>query len=108
MRKRPTLKTIGQMAGLSHVAVSKALRDAPDISDATKARVRKIAVEVGYTPNIAARNLYLQRTNSIGMVVPAMEINTAYNRIFNEISAKAAALDFCVLLGSSQIGRAHV
>ncbi len=101
MRKRPTLKTIGQMAGLSHVAVSKALRDAPDISGATKARVRKIAEEVGYTPNIAARNLYLQRTNSIGMVVPAMEINTAYNRIFNEISAKAAALDFCVLLGSS-------
>ena len=34
MRKRPTLKTIGQMAGLSHVAVSKALRDAPDISAA--------------------------------------------------------------------------
>ena len=91
MGNRPTLKTIGQLAGLSHVAVSKALRDAPDISEATKARVKKIAREVGYTPNLAARNLYLQRTSTIGMVVPAMGENTAYDLIFNEVSAAAAA-----------------
>ena len=101
MPNRPTLKTIGQLAGLSHVAVSKALRDAPDISEATKARVRKIAEELGYTPNMAARNLYLQRSSAIGMVVPAMGDNTAYDLIFNEISAAAAALGFCVMLGSS-------
>ena len=45
MPSRPTLKTIGKIAGLSHVAVSKALRDAPDISEATKERVKKIAEE---------------------------------------------------------------
>ena len=44
MPNRPTLKTIGQAAGLSHVAVSKALRDAPDISAATKERVKKIEI----------------------------------------------------------------
>lgn len=101
MQKRPTLKTIAQMTGLSHVAVSKALRDAPDISQATKERVKKIAQEVGYTPNLAARNLYLQRTSTIGMIVPAMGDNTAYDLIFNEVSAAAAARDFCVMLGSS-------
>ena len=92
MPDRPTLKTIGQIAGLSHVAVSKALRDAPDISAATKERVRKIADELGYTPNVAARNLYLRRTSTIGMIVPAMGDNTAYDLIFNEVSAAAAAL----------------
>ena len=101
MPNRLTLKTIGQLAGLSHVAVSKALRDAPDISDATKERVKKIAEELGYTPNVAARNLYLQRTSTIGMVVPAMGDNTAYDLVFNEVSAAAAALGFCVMLGSS-------
>ncbi len=101
MPNRPTLKTIGQMTGLSHVAVSKALRDAPDISDATKERVRKIAAEVGYTPNMAARNLYLQRASTIGMVVPAMGDNTAYDLVFNEVSTAAAALGYCVMLGSS-------
>ena len=102
MRNRPTLKTIGQMAGLSHVAVSKALRDAPDISAATKERVKKIADELGYTPNVAARNLYLKRTTTIGMVVPVMGENTAYDHIFNEISAAAADLGYCVMLGSSR------
>ena len=89
------------MTGLSHAAVSKALRDAPDISAATKARVKRIAEELGYTPNVAARNLYLQRTSTIGMVVPAMGDHTAYDLIFNEISAAAAELDYCVMLGSS-------
>ena len=41
MQNRPTLKTIARLAGVSHVAVSKALRDAPDISAATKERVKK-------------------------------------------------------------------
>lgn len=101
MPNRPTLKTIAQLAGLSHVAVSKALRDAPDISAATKERVKKIADELGYTPNLAARNLYLQRTSTIGMVVPAMGDSTAYDLIFNEVSAAAAEQGFCVMLGSS-------
>lgn len=101
MPNRPTLKTIAQIAGLSHVAVSKALRDAPDISDATKERVKKIAEELGYTPNLAARNLYLQRTGAIGMVVPSMGDNAAYDLIFNEISTAAAELGYCVMLGSS-------
>lgn len=105
MPNRPTLKTIAQMAGLSHVAVSKALRDAPDISSATKERVKKIADDLGYTPNVAARNLYLQRTSTIGMIVPAMGVNTTYDLIFNEISAAAAALDYCVMLGSSHRSR---
>lgn len=101
MANRPTLKTIARLTGLSHVAVSKALRDAPDISAATKERVKKVARELGYTPNVAARNLYLQRTSTIGMVVPAMGDNTAYDLIFNEVSAAASELDFCVMLGSS-------
>lgn len=101
MQNRPTLKSIGKMAGLSHVAVSKALRDAPDISAATKERVRKIAEEVGYMTSAAARNLYLRRTSAIGMIVPAMGENTIYDLVFNEVSAAAAELDFCVMLGSS-------
>ena len=100
MPNRPTLKTIAQRAGLSHVAVSKALRDAPDISAETKERVKQIANDLGYTVNITARNLYLRRTSTIGMIVPAVGGNTAYDLIFNEISAAAAAREFCIMLGS--------
>ena len=102
MSNRPTLKTIAELTGLSQMAVSKALRDAEDISGTTKEKVKKVADELGYTPNVAARNLCSRRCTTIGMVVPEMGADTAYDIIFNEISAAAAKLDYCVMLGSSQ------
>ncbi|MCM1027451.1 MAG: LacI family transcriptional regulator [Roseburia sp.] len=101
MSNRPTIKTIAEQAGVSHVTVSKALRDEPDISVATKEKIKGIAHELGYTPNKAARNLYLKRSGAIGVVVPAMGGDTAYDIVFNEISALAAERDYCVMLGSS-------
>ena len=101
MAGRPTIKTIAKIAGVSHVAVSKALRDAPDISEETKQRIIQIAKDAGYTPNVAARNLNLRKTSTIGMIVPAMGENTAYNAVFNEVSAVAAAHGCSVMLGSS-------
>lgn len=52
MEKKPTIKTIAKLAGVSHVAVSKALHDAPDISSETKARILQIAKEIDYTPSV--------------------------------------------------------
>jgi len=101
MSKRPTIKTIAEIAGVSHVAVSKALRDHTDISKETTARIKKIAEDVGYMPNIAARNLSSHRSTTIGMIVPTMENNTSYNPIFNTISSVAAESGYCVMLGSS-------
>lgn len=100
MDKKPTIKTIAKLAGVSHVAVSHALRGYPDISPATSERIRQIAKEIGYVPNASARSLSSKRPNSIGMIVPAMGADTIYNEIFNTISAKAASLGLSVLLGS--------
>ena len=67
MSNRPTLKTIAELTGLSQMAVSKALRDAEDISGTTKEKVKKVADELGYTPNVAARNLSSRHCTTIGM-----------------------------------------
>lgn len=101
MAKRPTLKMIAEVAGVSHMAVSKALNDAPDISPATKERIKHIAERMGYTPNAAARRLVSQKANTIGMIVPAIGNNTSYSAVFNEISVAAAERGYCVMLGSS-------
>jgi DNA-binding LacI/PurR family transcriptional regulator len=100
MGKRPTIKTIAQIAGVSHVAVSKALRGYPDISKETTEKIKKIAAEIGYTPNAFARNLSLGNTNCIGMIVPDMANDTAYNEVFNAVSISAAKKGLSVLLGS--------
>jgi len=52
------------------MAVSKALRDEPDISAATKTRVRLEADKRGYWPNEAARSLRVKKSGLVGMILP--------------------------------------
>lgn len=66
---KPTLKTIAKLSGLAVATVSRALGDAPDISAATKQKVRKIAQEIGYVPNRAGLRLRTGRTNVISLVL---------------------------------------
>ncbi len=100
MDKKPTIKTIAQLAGVSHVTVSHALRGYPDISAAMTEKIRLIAKDIGYVPNANARSLSSKQSTSIGMIVPAMGADTIYNEVFNAISAEAASRGLSVLLGS--------
>lgn len=65
---RPTLKTIATLAGLSVATVGRALKDAPDIGEETKRRVRELAGQVGYRPNRAGVRLRTGKTNVIALV----------------------------------------
>ena len=66
---RPTLKTIAQETGLAIATVSRALKDAPDIGEETKRRVREVAKRVGYQPNRAGVRLRTGKTNVIALVL---------------------------------------
>lgn len=66
---RPTLKTIAYMTGLGVSTVSRALHDAPDISQATKDRVRLVANQIGYRPNRAGVRLRTGKTNVISLIL---------------------------------------
>ncbi len=67
--KKPTLRTISQLSGLAVPTVSRALNDAPDIGQATKEKVRRIAREIGYVPNRAGVRLRTGKTNVISLVL---------------------------------------
>jgi len=51
MPKPVTMKQIGERVGCSSVAVSKALRNDPEISEETRNKIRQVARELGYRPN---------------------------------------------------------
>ena len=68
--KAITLNDIATRLNVSTVTVSKALRNHPDISAATTKLIKKVAEELGYTPNIMARNLSARKSNTIGVVIP--------------------------------------
>ncbi len=66
---RPTLKTIAGETGLAIATVSRALKDAPDIGEDTKRRVREVAQRLGYRPNRAGVRLRTGKTNVIALVL---------------------------------------
>jgi len=66
---RPTLKTIAAETGLAIATVSRALKDASDISEDTKKRVRETAERLGYRPNRAGVRLRTGKTNVIALVL---------------------------------------
>ena len=64
----PSLKDLAKECGVSVATVSKALNDQPDISAATRERVRAAAHRMGYLPNAAARSLKTNRTYNLGVL----------------------------------------
>jgi LacI family transcriptional regulator len=66
---RPTLRTIAEMTGLAITTISRALNNAPELSDETRLRVQKIAAEIGYVPDRTALRLKTGRTHVIGLIL---------------------------------------
>ncbi|WP_333765070.1 LacI family DNA-binding transcriptional regulator, partial [Streptomyces sp. IBSBF 2390] len=71
---RPTSRDVAQAAGVSQAAVSLVLGDKwrGRVSETTAERVREAARDLGYRPNLAARNLRLGHTRTVLLVVPAL------------------------------------
>jgi DNA-binding LacI/PurR family transcriptional regulator len=67
--RRPTIKDIARRAGVSESAVSFALNDRPGVSQDTRARVRRVAEELGWQANSAARALSGERAGCAGLVL---------------------------------------
>lgn len=86
----PTLKTIASLTGLSVPTVSRALSGAPDISRATRERVRHVAEEVGYVPNKAGLRLRTGRSYLVALVLSSQNEMLNFNARF--INAVASSL----------------
>jgi LacI family transcriptional regulator len=91
------LKDIARAAGVSVMTVSKALRDKPDLSAATKDRIRKLAEQMGYVPDVSAQNLRSGNTRILGLVL-STSTNPVNARICMAIEEQAYELGFDVLL----------
>ncbi len=65
-----TLEAIAKASGFSVATVSRALTN-PNypLSAATRQRIHQVAQSMGYKPNIAARSLRTDQTNTIGIIV---------------------------------------
>jgi DNA-binding LacI/PurR family transcriptional regulator len=94
------LKDIAQHVGVSIMTVSKALRDAPDVSAATKARIKLLAQQMGYVPDSSAQGLRTKTTKLFGLIIPS-STNPVYARIIVAVEERAHELGYDVLLAHS-------
>src|SRR5271163_3461815 len=91
------LKDIARHVGVSIMTVSKALRDEPDVSVATKARIKALAQQMGYVPDSSAQGLRTRTTKLFGLVIPS-STNPIYARIVFALEERAHELGYDLLL----------
>jgi DNA-binding LacI/PurR family transcriptional regulator len=82
------------------MTVSKALRDAPDISEATKLKLRALASEMGYVPDSLAQGLRTRNSRLLGLVI-STSTNPVFARMMLAIEEKASAAGYELLLAHS-------
>lgn len=70
-QRRPSLKDVARVAGVSYQTVSRVINGGPRVSEDTRARVQAVVDELGYRRNEAARALVTSRSHSIGVIADA-------------------------------------
>ena len=95
------LKDIAQLADVSVMTVSKALRGEPDVSEATRAKLKKLALDLGYFPNTSARGLRTNTSKLFGLVIPSA-LNPIYARIVSAIEERAQDFGYDLLITHTQ------
>ncbi|MEO5985180.1 MAG: LacI family DNA-binding transcriptional regulator [Ferruginibacter sp.] len=100
MKKAVTIKDIAIKLNMSVSTVSKALNNNITISTATRERVKKLADEWNYTPNEAARHFKLNKTFTLGLIIPNM-LDEFYVLAINGAEKVAAMEQYNVIISQS-------
>lgn len=104
-RKRPpALRDVAELAGVSIKTVSNVVNDFPQVSPATRQRVREAIAEVGYRPQIAARQLRTGASGLITLAVPTLQVSY-FSDLAQAFVEAAQGRGQTVLLHSTSAGR---
>jgi LacI family gluconate utilization system Gnt-I transcriptional repressor len=82
------------------MTVTRALNTPHKVADDTRTRVEAAARKLGYTPDLTARGLTLQRTGLVGAVVPLLT-NSLIAEIVQGLSDAVARKGFQLLIGAT-------
>ncbi len=94
------LKDIAERSGVSIMTVSKALRDEPDVSPGTKARVRLLAQQMGYVPDSSAQGLRTRTTKMFGILVSSLT-SPVFSRVVLALEERAHDIGYDVMVAQS-------
>lgn len=100
---RPTMADVAAKAGVSRALVSLVFRNQPGAGQKTRDRVLRVAAELGYRPDNAARLLARGRSRTLGVMINVHQPFQA--DLVEGIYPEAERLGYDVLLSASAPGR---
>ncbi len=100
---RPTMADVAARAGVSRTLVSFVLDGKPGASEDTRQRVLRVADELGYRPDAAARLLALGTSRTLGVLMDVSQLFEA--ELVSGIYPAAEKLGYDVLLTANLAGR---
>ncbi|WP_419899506.1 LacI family DNA-binding transcriptional regulator [Roseomonas sp. USHLN139] len=87
--RRTTIVTLSRQIGVAPSTISRALKGDTRISAETRARIARLAQELGYTPHASARTMSSGRSGLIGVVL-GPPTNPFYTELLHEAVRQAA------------------
>lgn len=97
-----SLRQLAEYVGLSPTTLSLVLNNSPkavSIKKETKERIFRAAREMNYRPNYLARSLRVQKTNTIGVIVP--ELSDGYSAmVLNGVESALSTAEYFYLTAS--------
>ena len=109
-RRRPTLRDVAALAGVSYKTVSRVVNNEPGVSTALADRVRRASLQLDYHPDRTASSLRRgdRRTSSIGLILEDVS-NPFSGAMYRAVEDVALARGVTVLAGScdEDATRAH-
>lgn len=100
MKQRMTIRDVAREAGVSHQTVSRVINESSDISPLTRGRVLEAIQKLNYRPSRTARSLAMQRTQTVGLLVPNIA-NPYFAEIAHGAQQVARAHNYSVFLGNT-------
>lgn len=95
--RRATIVTLSEKAGVAPSTVSRALKGDTRISAETRARIARLAKELGYTPHASGRILSSGRSGLVGIVL-GPSANPFYTELLHEAFRQGLARGMRLLL----------
>lgn len=95
--KRPTIKQVARVAGVSTQTVSRVINERPDVAPETRERILTTISELGYQPSALARSLIQQRSYTLGVVTAGLK-HIGPSRTLNGITSAAEEAGYSILL----------
>lgn len=95
------IRDVARLAGVSVATVSRALSTPEKVSKASIAKVQAAIAQVGYRPNMLARNFRSTRSYAVVVLVPDIA-NPFYSLFIRSLEDRAQQKGYAVLLGDTR------